>query len=43
MRSRLALAAFLLLALGGFAYQSFAGREAVQVSEDGTPPPPSFP
>jgi hypothetical protein len=42
MRARLALAAFLLFGMGVAAYHSFADQ-AVQVTEDGTPPPPSFP
>jgi len=41
MKARFALAAFLLLGMGLAAYESFSGH-AVQVTEDGTPPP-SFP
>lgn len=42
MKARFALAAFLLLAMGVAAYQSFTAR-TVQVTEDGMPPPPNFP
>ena len=39
---RLVLTAFLLAALGFSAYESFSAK-APQVTDDGTPPPPSFP
>jgi hypothetical protein len=42
MRKRLAVAA-LLLALGFSAYEAFTHKTHVQVTDDGTPPPPSFP
>lgn len=42
MKARLALAAFLLLAMGTAAYHSFSGSH-VQITEDGVIPPPSFP
>lgn len=42
MKARFVLAALLLLGMGVAAYESFSGQ-AVQVTEDGTPPPPSFP
>lgn len=42
MKARFALVAFLLLGLGVVAYESFSGHR-VQITEDGTPPPPSFP
>jgi hypothetical protein len=42
MRRKLALAA-LLLALGFSAYEAFTHKAQVQVTDDGTPPPPSFP
>ena len=42
MRKRLAVAA-LLLALGFSAYEAFTHKAQIQVTDDGTPPPPSFP
>jgi hypothetical protein len=42
MRKRFAIAAFLLAVLGFSAYASFSGQP-VQITDDGTPPPPSFP
>jgi len=42
MRRRLAVAA-LLLALGFSAYEAFTNKPLVTVTDDGTPPPPSFP